>query len=200
MHCMNFLSGLACQPQMTRKDEKVEFFDVINPDGTSAGYCLSRDEVHKKGLWHRTVHVWILNSNKELLIQRRSLQKEVYPGMWDISCAGHISSGEDCYIGAIRELKEELGLTVESSELKYLFTVTQNYSSPDHLFIDNELTDVFLLEKDIPIDFLHIDGSEVVEVKYISVSELKKCAMERSPLLAPHEDEYKRLFDLLLVK
>ncbi len=177
----------------------MELFDVINPDGTSAGYSLSRDEVHKKGLWHRTVHIWILNSNKELLIQKRSLQKEVYPGLWDISCAGHLSSGEDCYSGAIRELKEELGLTVESGELKYLFTVTQHYSSPDHLFIDNELTDVLLFEENILTDSLQLDGSEVVEVKYISVSELKKCVMAKSPLLAPHEDEYKRLFELLSV-
>lgn len=177
----------------------MEFFDVINQDGTSAGYFLSRDEVHKKGLWHRTVHVWILNSNKELLIQKRSLHKEVYPGLWDISCAGHLSSGEDTYCGAIRELKEELGLTAESEELKYLFTVTQNYTSPDHLFIDNELTDVLLLDKDVGTDSMHIDGNEVIEVKFISIGELKNSVMEKSPLLAPHEDEYKRLFEMLLV-
>jgi isopentenyldiphosphate isomerase len=87
---------------MTGNTEKMEFFDVLNPDGTTAGYSLFRDEVHKKGLWHRTVHIWILNSNNELLIQKRSYQKEVYPGLWDISCAGHLSCGEDCYSGAIR--------------------------------------------------------------------------------------------------
>ncbi|NLL12277.1 MAG: NUDIX domain-containing protein [Fibrobacter sp.] len=177
----------------------LEFFDVINPDGTSAGYSLPRDEVHKKGLWHRTVHIWILNFNKELLIQKRSLQKEVYPGLWDISCAGHLSSGEDCCTGAIRELKEELGLTVEPGELKYLFTVTQHYESPDKLFIDNELTDVLLLNKDVVIDAMRIDKNEVAEVKFISIDELQKSVMERSPLLAPHEDEYKRLFETLLV-
>jgi len=177
----------------------MEFFDVINPDGTSAGYSLPRDEVHKKGLWHRTVHIWILNSNKELLIQRRSFQKEVYPGLWDISCAGHLSSGEDCYTGAIRELKEELGLIVELNELKYFFTVTQHYIRPDHLFIDNEITDVLLLNKDVGIESLRIDSNEVVEVKFISIGELHKSVIERSPLLAPHEDEYKRLFEILLV-
>ena len=54
----------------------LEFFDVINPDGTSAGYSLPRDEVHKKGLWHRTVHIWILNFNKELLIQSAPFRKK----------------------------------------------------------------------------------------------------------------------------
>ncbi len=177
----------------------MEFFDVLNPDGTTAGYSLSRDEVHKKGLWHRTVHIWILNSNNELLIQKRSYQKEVYPGLWDISCAGHLSCGEDCYSGAIRELEEELGLTVEPNELKYLFTVTQHYSHPDRLFIDNELVDVLLLDKDVDADSMCMDKNEVVEVKFISVNELQKCVMERSPLLAPHEDEYRRLFETLLV-
>ncbi len=175
----------------------MEIIDMINPDGTSAGYSLSRNEVHRKGLWHRTVHVWILNSSKELLIQKRSLQKEVYPGLWDISCAGHLSSGEDSYSGAIRELEEELGLIVGSNELNYLFSVTQRYASPDHLFIDNELTDVFLLNKDIAADSMCIDESELIEVKFISIVELQKWVTEKSPLLAPHEDEYKRLFELL---
>lgn len=179
---------------------KLEYFDVINPDGSQAGYSLSRDAVHKQGLCHRTVHIWILNSNNQLLIQKRSLQKELYPGLWDISCAGHLSRGDDSYSGAIRELKEELGISVLSSELQFIFTVTQHYISPDSLFIDNELTDVFLLRKDVSINSLNIDRTEVSDVKFVSIDELKKLTMEKSLLLAPHEEEYLLLFEKLLKK
>lgn len=172
---------------------------MINPDGTSAGYSLSRKDVHSQGLWHRTVHVWILNSFSELLIQKRSLQKEVHPGLWDISCAGHLSSGDDSIGGAIRELNEELGLIVKPTELQFLFTVTQHYTSTDHLFVDNELTDVFLLKKDLVVESLQIDHTEVAEVKMISIGDLKKMVEEKSLLLAPHDEEFNLLFELLSV-
>lgn len=178
----------------------VEHFDVINPDGTSAGYSLPRDDVHKKGLWHRTVHIWILNSSGQLLLQKRSLSKEVYPGCWDISCAGHLSAGDTSQGGAVRELKEELGIHVEPSELQYLFTVTQHYTSPDMTFVDNELTDVFMLQKDIPIQSFNIDPTEVLDVKYISISEFQKSINNRELGIAPHNEEFKMLFDFLKSK
>lgn len=171
----------------------MEFFDVIEKDGTPAGYSLSRNEVHSNGVWHRTVHIWILNSQGELLLQKRSPKKEVYPGLWDISCAGHVSTGEDSYQGAIRELKEELGLSVQTSELKYLFTITQSYISQDKTFIDNELTDVFLLRRDFDLSDLKIDITELVEVKFIPAKDLLKIVQIENSTFAPHDQEYKKL-------
>lgn len=55
----------------------MEFLDVLNPDGSPAGERLSREEVHRKGLHHRTVHVWVRNAKGELLLQKRSSTKEV---------------------------------------------------------------------------------------------------------------------------
>lgn len=178
----------------------MEFLDVINPDGTSAGYSLSRKEVHRKGLWHRTVHIWILNSNNELLLQKRSLNKDVYPGFWDISCAGHLSAGDNNLSGAIRELNEELGLIIDCSELEFLFTVNQYYRKDDDSFVDNELTDVFLLRKDIEIFLLVIDKNEVSDIRYVSVKELQNIFLSDSDYLAPHPEEYRLLFDRLLKK
>jgi isopentenyldiphosphate isomerase len=86
----------------------IEYIDTITPDGNLTGESRPRDEVHKNGIWHRSVHIWVLNDKEELLIQRRALQKESHPGMWDVSCAGHIGSGDSSLQAAVRELKEEL--------------------------------------------------------------------------------------------
>jgi len=75
---------------------------------------LSRGEVHARGLMHRSVHVLVFHTDGRLLLQKRSLQKDNCPGMWDSSCAGHVESGADYNETANRELTEELGFKPES--------------------------------------------------------------------------------------
>ena len=81
-----------------------EQIDVLNADGTSAGYSCGRSKVHAEGLWHRTVHIWAFDSNKRILFQLRSRVKENNPGLLDTSCAGHISAGDSSVNAAVREL------------------------------------------------------------------------------------------------
>jgi isopentenyldiphosphate isomerase len=73
---------------------KIEYLDILDNNGNKTGETRSYDEVHEKGLIHRTVHVWILNSKKELLVQKRSKDRRAHPDYWDISAAGHISAGQ----------------------------------------------------------------------------------------------------------
>ena len=99
----------------------MEMLDIYNEDGSAAGYQATRTAAHQIGLWHKTVHVWIRNRNGEILLQKRSMSKEVFPGCWDVSCAGHVDSGESAVEAAIRELHEELGISAAQNELLYLF-------------------------------------------------------------------------------
>ena len=69
-----------------------------------------RAEIHRQGLWHRSVHIFISNSRGELFLQKRSPRKDQYPEHWDSSAAGHLNPGESPEIAAHRELGEELGL------------------------------------------------------------------------------------------
>ena len=84
-----------------------EQIDVLNADGTSAGYSCGRSKVHAEGLWHRTVHIWAFDSNKRILFQLRSRVKENNPGLLDTSCAGHVSAGDSSVNAAVRELRED---------------------------------------------------------------------------------------------
>lgn len=92
-----------------------EYIDVLDGDGNKTGESRTMDDIHKYGLVHRTAHVWILNNRKQLLLQRRAESMGIYPFFWDISSAGHISSGETSLQGAKRETKEELNLDFPDS-------------------------------------------------------------------------------------
>ena len=64
----------------------------------------------------------VLTSDHNILMQRRG-SKQTYPNFWDVSVAGHISSGETIHQGAIREIKEEIGLTILHNDLEFITTV-----------------------------------------------------------------------------
>ena len=85
-----------------------EYIDLLDENGNKLNTRKKRTEVHRDGDWHKSVHIWIINKNSEILLQRRAADKDSDPNMLDISCAGHLSSGDDSITGAIRELKEEL--------------------------------------------------------------------------------------------
>ena len=86
-----------------------EIFDVVNEQDEVVG-ALPRREVHRRGLRHRAVHVLIFNSRGELFLQQRSLLKDHWPGVWDSSASGHLDQGESYDAGALREVREEIGL------------------------------------------------------------------------------------------
>jgi len=71
----------------------------------------ARSAVHREGLLHRAVHVFVFNQDGQLFLQRRSELKDSAPGKWVSSCSGHVDSGEDYDTAALRELGEEIGLT-----------------------------------------------------------------------------------------
>lgn len=86
-----------------------EIFDVVDEEDRIIGQA-SRKLVHEKGLIHRSVHILVLNSQNKLFLQRRSLQKDENPDLWDSSASGHVDSGENYDESASRELWEELGI------------------------------------------------------------------------------------------
>ena len=72
-----------------------EFFDIVDETGQPTGEIISRDEAHQKGTLHRTAHVWLVKKKPtgyDILLQKRSEEKDSYPGMYDTSSAGHISA------------------------------------------------------------------------------------------------------------
>jgi isopentenyl-diphosphate delta-isomerase type 1 len=86
-----------------------EWFDVVDEQDRVVGRRL-RADVHRLGLVHRAVHVFVFNRSGQVFLQKRSQSKDAWPGAWDTSASGHVDSGEDYDTAARREIGEELGI------------------------------------------------------------------------------------------
>ena len=98
-----------------------EIFDVVNERDEVVGQN-TRREVHARGLLHRAIHVLVFNSRGKVFLQKRSMNKDRQPGVWDSSCSGHVDSGENYDETTVRELREELGLKL-NTPLQKLFKI-----------------------------------------------------------------------------
>ena len=174
-----------------------EYIDVLDDKGNLTGKQKLKSAVHRDGDRHKTVHVWIINPEGKLLIQRRAPIKENHPNMWDVSCAGHISTGEKSLDAALREAQEELDLVLAGKDFEYLFTVDNpRIVLNDGKYIDYEFNDVYLvrIKNVIP---LRLQKEEVAETKWIPYQELEKVIRNGDPSFVPHQEEYKLLFSAL---
>ena len=93
-----------------------ELLEIVDESNRVTG-VRDRADIHRQGLWHRSVHIFIFNSRGEIYLQKRSPQKDQYPEHWDSSAAGHLNPGESPEIAAHRELGEELGIDAELTEV-----------------------------------------------------------------------------------
>lgn len=89
--------------------DQEEIYAVVDQDDRIVGRA-TRGEIHRKGLLHRSVHIFVFNREGQLYIQKRSMSKDMYPGSWDSSASGHVDWGETYEAAAAREIEEELGI------------------------------------------------------------------------------------------
>jgi len=157
----------------------------------------SRESIHRKGFWHKVAHVWVINSKNEILLQKRSMEKEANPGLWDISVGGHIPANENEISSAIRETEEELGLKIEASELNFVGVVKDEYIKDD--YIDNEQLYIYVVRKDVKLSELHIQKEEVDEIKFVPLKIFKEMTADAGQILVARPDEYELMFKYLNV-
>mgnify|MGYP001558620232 CR=1 FL=1 len=175
----------------------MEYLDVLDSEGRPIGKTKNRFEIHRDGDWHRAVHVWIITSKGELLIQKRAREKESNPNKWDISSAGHVLAGTDSIDAVIREVKEELGLELNKEDFEYLFTVKSQSVLNNGTYINNEFDDVYLVRRDLDIHKMTIQKEEVSEIKLINFKELEQLISVGDQSFVAHPEEFKRLFTKL---
>lgn len=175
----------------------MEYVDIYTRLGEKTGEVVEKTKAHELGLYHKAVHVWIVNSKGEVLIQRRNANKKVFPNMLDISFAGHISSGETTMEALLREGKEELGLDINKDCLEYLFSYRKEFVIVPNKFFENEIDEVFLYLKDVKIEDCTFKDHEVAEIKYIDFRELEKMWKENNKELINHGIHLAGLFYVL---
>jgi len=147
--------------------ENVDFLD----DNMKYLGVTSRDEVHKKGYWHQTFHCWLIrceNKKQYVLFQLRGTLKKLHPNKLDITAAGHLKAGETPADG-IRELNEELGLSIQFEELIPL-GIRYDIESIGEI-TNREFCHVYLLESNIPLEAYRLKTDEVTGLFQMELSE-----------------------------
>lgn len=159
-----------------------ELIDIYDEHNEPTGMQEMKSVAHRDGLWHRAAHVWMYTKKGEILLQLRSMDKELHPGKWDISVGGHIGAREDVDRAALREIKEEIGMEVSMEQLSYWKTVKK---SSKHTYHNNEFDYVyfFLLREDQEFNF---NDGEVTDVRLIHVDKLEEEIKSDNEDYVPH--------------
>jgi len=152
-----------------------ELFDVYDESMVKIGVD-TRENVHAKGLWHQTFHCWIVSRSDHeparLMLQLRQSNKDTYPGLLDISSAGHLQAGETVEDG-VRELREELGLEVPFEDLFYCGLVPEeDRISP--VLTDREFNHVFLHSCNKEAADYDFQTEEIAGVFFCVIEDFKK--------------------------
>jgi 16S rRNA (adenine1518-N6/adenine1519-N6)-dimethyltransferase len=144
-----------------------EELDVVNERNEVISREL-RSEVHRRGLSHRAVHIFVWNRHGELLLQKRSALKDVAPNTWDSSAAGHLSTGEDYDTAARRECQEELGIRIPLCPVRSFSAVPE---------LGWEFVQLYEGKSEGPFQF---PASEISEVRWWKTTEIDS-AIQREP-------------------
>ena len=155
-------------------NEDSEIFDIVDDSDEVMGSA-SRNEVHKRGLKHRSVHLLIFNKQGSVLLQKRSMEKDTFPGTWDSSVSGHVDSGETYDEAVIRESWEELGVKFEGFPEK-IFKVDACKET------DNEFSWVYRHFSEGPFS---ANVEEISEVKWFSTETLDDYILRDSTVFSP---------------
>ena len=163
---------------MNDPQEQLEVYDT---QGNPTGVAKSRGAIHRDGDWHLAFFCWIVTSDGRVLLQKRAATKDVWPGLWDASAAGHVRFGEGLG-GALREIEEELGVTPPAiGELDYLgrFSTASTHANG---IVCREHQDTFRWRSDRALSDYR-PGPEVASLLLVPLAELASMG----ETLVPHD-------------
>lgn len=171
-----------------RKGNVEEILPEVDKDGKIIGK-MTRKEAHSgtKRL-HPVIHLHIFNDKGAVLLQKRSMNKEIQPGKWDTAVGGHISLGEKIEDALERETMEELGL----KDVKFHFLTKYIWDYE----IESELVFVFSAFVN---DFSFVKNEEVDEVKYWTKPEITK-NLKKGVFTANFEIEFAKIISLIKIE
>ena len=169
----------------------MEIFDIIDKEGNPTGRTVTREKAHAEGIPHRTAHIWIIRQKEgrtQVLLQKRSQNKDSFPGKFDTSSAGHIQAGDEPMESALRELHEELGIQAIPDQLQFAGTFPISFAKEFHgkMFRDEEIAFVYIYSQPVDISTLVLQKEEVESVEWFDLEEIyKECQKSRDRFCVP---------------
>ena len=176
-----------------------ELLDVLDENGILTGDIITRSEAHRRGVWHRSIIVAIINEKNQVLLQQRSNNKAHNPGLWDISVAGHLSTGQDSLSAAAKEINEEvcvmLGYRTEIKDFRFMYSFrSERFFRKD--YIDRQFYDFFILrENGLDDATIHFQKEEIQAIKFVNLTDIP--SMIEKKILVDRPEVYSVLNNYL---
>ncbi len=176
-----YKSSIIIINQLSRRTMEKELWDVYDASRQKTNNIVERGKSLKPGQYHLVIHVCFFNQQNQMLIQKRSLNKEGWPGLWDISVGGAVKSGETSQHAASRESYEELGIKHDFSNQLPRLTLT----------FERGFDDIYIARKNIAIDQISFVDHEVCDAKWASEDEI---------LLLIHKKQFLPIYSMSFIK
>ena len=141
----------------------MEYADVYDKDRRKLGRTVLKGDKLTPGEYYLAVHVWIMNSKEQFLIQKRASTVLYNPNKWSLTSGASIT-GEDSYRTCVREVGEELGIEPNMDYGKVMFTLDRG---------DN-FCDVWLVHQEVDLNECVLQVEEVSEIKWATKKEIFK--------------------------
>ena len=171
-----------------------ELIDILTSGGKPTGKTALKSEAHKKGWYHATIHVWFYTDDKKVLLQKRASVKKVFPNLWDVSVAGHIGVGEQIEMAAIREVKEEIGIDISTTDL---IKIGLRKDEIVHLngILDNEFKHIFMCKLTTSVSQLTMQKGEVDDLQLFDINILKDKTKHGNFMVMNFRNYYDFVYD-----
>ncbi|PKG52758.1 NUDIX hydrolase [Olleya sp. 1-3] len=177
-----------------------ETIDIVDKNGLPTGETALKSVIHTKGYLHNTAHIWFYTDDGQILLAQRAASKSIYPLLWDVSVAGHIDAGESIENGAIREIKEEIGLKIKQTDLEKI-GVFECFQSYPNGIKDNEFHNTYIVPLRLPIVSLIPQEEEVNALKLVSMYDfldLLENSKTNGHFVASNYDYYIKVSEAIL--
>ena len=139
-----------------------ESFDLYDINRNRTGKVLERGNKVPEGYYRLVVHVCVFDKDGRMLIQKRQPFKSGWSGMWDVTAGGSALAGDTSQQAASRELKEEVGIEYDLTDVRPAMTI----------YFDGGFNDIYTINMDVDIDSLQLQESEVEQVKWATEDEI----------------------------
>lgn len=152
-----------------------ELLDIVDAAGNPTGEQREKAEIHRLGLPHRDVHVWVTDG-QNVLQQQRALDKKIMPGAWDIAVGGHVGAGESYLDAAVRETEEELGLRLPPERFlpAGILAVEMTMEPGPNQWTHRVVGDNFVVvERNLQLEDLTLQTDEVIGARLYPIDQLE---------------------------
>lgn len=159
---------------------QLSYFDIVDENDNLLGTRADYNVVHSKGLWHRGVHVLLYTPDRKIVMQKRAISLKYHPDEVEISVGGGVDAGETPEQAAIREVKEEMGITLKPADLHFVGKTKYNHATKT-LLIRNFVYSYTVCLPETKLNF-HINAEETSSVFMLSERQLR-AALRRHRVL-----------------